>query len=99
MLTGGDSDEDSDSKRKTWFFDLKTEEWTEGPQTQYRRSYHACGKFTDANGHDVVVVAGFFSSQTELLYMDQPTGWVKGNMETCDQGDLLYFLFCIFCRT
>ncbi len=93
LLTGGTSNEDSNSKFKSWFFDLGSEVWTEGPQMQYEHYAHACGKFTDSQGSDVVVVAGGLSSSDfyiEVLYMDQPTVWIRGKRNSNFFARVLY---------
>ena len=82
LLTGGvtANSQITDPDYKSWFLDLTTETWVEGPQTAFRRLFHTCGKFTDWNGREIVVVAGLHP-ETELLYLDEPTQWIKGMMK------------------
>ena len=81
ILVGGYSNEPADSIRKSWYFDIESETWSEGPEMKNDHKSHSCGVFDGPNGRIVVTVTnGNVDNSTELLFLDKPDQWLKGTI-------------------
>ena len=61
---------------KTFFYDISTQTWTNGPYMKYARIDFGCGMMQTTNGSFMVVATGGLAnpSKTEFLVLDDPNG-------------------------
>ncbi len=79
ILTGGSSNEESRSQYKSWYFDVYSETWTEGPEMNHEYGSHGCAVFIGPGGQKVVAVAnGSGGRPSQLLFLDEPDHWIEG---------------------
>ena len=72
--------------KKTHFYNIETQTWTDGPDMNYGRLYSGCGMMQMATGSSVVVITGgrkteaLTRSTTEFLKLGDPFGlrWSRG---------------------
>jgi len=69
------------NKNKSFFFDVPSQTWTNGPDMNHDRVYFGCGLMTI--GSDLLVVASggdYSPSTTEVLNLGNPNGqkWSAG---------------------
>ena len=70
--------------KKTFFYEMTTQTWTNGPDMNYGRAYFGCGLMQTATGSSIVVVSGGgtsltdFHAKTEFLPLDETHG-MKGS--------------------
>ena len=83
LLTGGILKENSTSLKHTWYFSIKNESWTPGPEMNEPRNWHACSSFV-LNNTVYPIVAGSESNSTTRksvefldLSSDSPH-WIAG---------------------
>ncbi len=82
MVIGGTTDINS---ARTWFFNVQSQSWSNGPELQKARAFHASAVITDTEtGIQYVVVAGGTNtvagdlSSVELLAVPSGTAWRTG---------------------
>ena len=71
------------SEKKTFFYNIPSQTWTNGADTNHVRSYSGCGLMTMGSDRIVVASGGFeieSRSTTELLNLDDSNGlkWSAG---------------------
>jgi hypothetical protein len=74
LMTGGGG------SNETYFFNVNTSNWTQGPNMIENRTFHSCGIFY-LNKQLTVLVAGnslIFTNTTELLNVYYGTEWIPG---------------------
>lgn len=75
MIIGGESTE-IDASKKTFYFNHKTQNWTDGPHLNVGRSNFAAGIVTDdVTKENIVIVTGGYLQSTEILLDNQ---WKQG---------------------
>ena len=84
LFTGG-TDLDSYTD-KTSFFDIESQQWTEGPKMNQRKRQHGCATF-ELQGRPIVIVAGGYNNHddnndylksVEFLDSEDRSRWIQG---------------------
>ena len=88
MMIGGTNSQNSDLARKTYFLDVLTGDWTDGPDMIQARSGHGCALFEEDGKKYVMVVGGVDVSDDEYPYLSSTEYFDFEDMEWKDDASL-----------